>query len=134
MIRMTVFTAMALVLLLGSSCRKEEDDGGYRAAGITFRMDSGYTYQNDTALVNDTLLIGPMVSEGSRSLYMVYVERSINGGPWQRQDSVPFSANPMTFNVQAIMSPAPCTETWSIVALENGGNTTRRSLTFTVVE
>ncbi len=41
MIRMTVFTALALVLLLGSSCRKEEDDGGYRAAGITFRMDSG---------------------------------------------------------------------------------------------
>lgn len=134
MSRLLFLLPIVVLLFVASSCNKEDDDGAYRAAGITFRMDSGYTHQNDTVLVKDTLLIGPMVSQGSQSLHTVYMERRINGGAWVRQDSVPFGQNPMTFNVQAIMSAQPCTEEWSVLAVESNGNTTRRSLTFTVVE
>ena len=124
----------AVALFLGhSSCNKEEDEG-YRAAGITFRMDSGYTHQDDTVHVNDTLLIGPMISEGSEELQVVYVQLRTPGEDWLMQDSVAFDQNPMTFDVEAVMGVAPGTEEWSILARAVTGNTTRRSLTFTVVE
>ncbi|MDX9750344.1 MAG: hypothetical protein RBT71_04610 [Flavobacteriales bacterium] len=134
MARALLLLPIVVALFAASSCTKEDDDAAYRPAAITFRMDSGYTHQSDTVPVNDTLLIGPLVSEGSRSLHTVFIERSIDGGPWERQDSVPFGPDPMTFNVQAIMSAQPCTEQWSVLAVEHEGNTTRRSLTFTVVE
>ncbi len=134
MSRLLLLLPIVVVVFVASACNKEDDDSAYRAAGITFRMDSGYTHQNDTVLVNDTLLLGPMVSQGSQSLHTVYMERRINGGAWVRQDSVPFGPNPMTFNVEAIMGDVPRTEEWSVLAVENAGNTTRRSLTFTVVE
>lgn len=121
------------ILLAFVGCSKD-DDQGYRPAGITFRTDSGYTYMNDTVAVNDTLLIGAMVAEGSQRLQTVYVQMRVNGGAWVQKDSLPFTQNPMAFDVQAIMGSTPRTEEWSIMAVERSGDATRRGLTFTVVE
>lgn len=120
------------ILLISSGCNKD-DDQGYRSAGISFRTDSGYTYLNDTVVVSDTLLIGAMVAEGSQRLQTVYVQMRVNGGEWVKQDSVPFTQNPMAIDVQAIMGDVPRTEDWSILAVERNGDSTRRSLVFTVV-
>ncbi|MCO6482098.1 MAG: hypothetical protein J5I62_04835 [Flavobacteriales bacterium] len=122
-----------LALLLATGCTKDDDEG-YRSAGITFRSDSGYTYLNDTVPVQDTLLIGAMVAEGSQRLQTVYVQMRVNGGSWVQKDSVPFTQNPMALDVQAIMGDVPRTEDWSILAVERNGDATRRSLTFTVTE
>lgn len=122
-----------LALLLTTGCTKDDDEG-YRPAGITFRTDSGYTYLNDTVPVQDTLLIGAMVAEGSQRLQTVYVQMRVNGGSWVHKDSVPFTQNPMALDVQAIMGDVPRTEDWSILAVERNGDATRRSLTFTVTE
>jgi|GEM_PF-2738028 len=131
---MRIAILTAALLTLATSCVKDDGDG-YRAAGITFRTDEGYTYRNDTVTVGDTLLIGAMVAEGSERLEVVFVEMRVNAGDWVRKDTVPFTQNPMAFDVQAIMGDVPCTEDWSILAVErNGNNTTRRSLTFTIVE
>ncbi|MCB0773625.1 MAG: hypothetical protein KDB93_09640 [Flavobacteriales bacterium] len=128
------FAALSLLtLLLASACTKEDDEA-YRPAGITFRTDSGYTFQNDAAQVQDTLLIGALVAEGSRSLQTVYVQMRVNGGEWVQKDSVPFTQNPMALDVQAIMGDVPRSEDWSILAVERSGDATRRSLTFTVTE
>lgn len=130
-----LFFLFSAVVVAATSCNKDDDeDIGYRAAGITFRTDSGYTYLNDTAAVGDTLWIGAMVAEGSERLRSVLVEMRANGGAWSQHDSIPFSENPMAVDVMAIMGTEPGIEDWSILAVENNGNTTRRSLTFTVVE
>lgn len=133
--RIAILLLIAALLSMATSCIKDQDDVGYRAAGITFRTDSGYTYLSDTVAVGDTLLIGAMVAEGSERLETVFVEMRTDGGEWVGHDTVAFAQNPMAFNVQAIMGDVPRTEEWSILAVErNGSNTTRRSLTFTVVE
>lgn len=125
--------ATALLLLAITSCTKEDqDDGGYRAAGITFRTDSGYTFQSDTVGLGDTLRIGAMVAKGSKDLDVVYVEMRVNGGNWAKQDTFPFTQNPMAVDFQAIMGNVPRTEDWSVLAVEHNGDATRRSLTFTV--
>lgn len=120
-------------LLVSSGCTKD-DEQGYRAAGITFRSDSGYTYLNDTVPVLDTLLVGAMIAEGSERLHTIYVEMRVNGGEWVYVDSVPFTENPMALDFQAIMGATPGVEDWGILAVERKGDATRRSLTFTVVE
>ncbi|MBS1569126.1 MAG: hypothetical protein JST45_06745 [Bacteroidetes bacterium] len=130
---LSLFAGITSLLLIGTGCTKEDqDDGGYRAAGITFRSDSGYTYQNDTVGLGDTLRIGAMVAKGSESLDFVYVEMRVNGGNWARQDTFPFTQNPMAVDFQAIMGDVPRTEDWSVLAVEHNGDATRRSLTFTV--
>lgn len=130
---LSLFAGITSLLLIGTGCTKEDqDDGGYRAAGITFRTDSGYTYQNDTVGLGDTLRIGAMVAKGSESLDFVYVEMRVNGGNWIRQDTFPFTQNPMAVDFQAIMGDVPRTEDWSVLAVEHNGDATRRSLTFTV--
>ncbi len=125
--------AVALALLL-CSCEKDEGDEGYRAAGITFRSDSGYTHTDDTVGVGDTLHIGAMVAEGSERLQTVYVEFALNGGNWVKHDTVAFSQNPLAVDVRPVMGTSPRTETWSILAVERNGNTTRRNLHLTVTE
>lgn len=124
---------MATLLSIHSGCTPEDqDDTGYQAAGITFRTDSGYTFQNDTVGLGDTLRIGAMVAEGSQDLDVVYVEMRVNGGTWAKQDTFPFTQNPMAVDFQAIMDTVPHTEDWSVLAVEENGDATRRSLTFTV--
>ncbi len=133
--RIPVILPALTIMALATSCIKDQSDAGYRAAGITFRTDSGYTYLSDTVSVGDTLLIGAMVAEGSERLQTVFVQMRVNGSDWTDQDTVSFSQNPTAFNVQAIMGDVARTEDWSILAVErNGSNTTRRSLSFTVVE
>ena len=125
---------LALITVL-ASCEKEGDDEGYRAAGITFRSDTGYTHMDDTLGISDTVHIGALVAEGSERLRHVLVQYAIDGGQWVLHDSVPFAGNPMAVEVQAIMGSVPRTETWSILAVErNTGYTTRRNLTLTVTE
>lgn len=126
--------ALLAVPVLLSSCTKDEDDAGYRAAGITFRTDSGLTYANDSVHTGDTLHIGAMVAEGSERLRYVLVQYTLEPGPWSLHDSIPFTENPQAVDVTAIMGNLPRTETWSILAVERGGNTTRRNLIFTVQE
>ncbi len=126
-------TAVAGLLLVQSACTPEDqDDMGYQPAGITFRTDTGYTYQSDTVGLGDTLRIGAMVAEGSESLDYIYVEMRVNGGNWAQQDTFPFTQNPMAVDFQAIMGDIPRTEEWSVLAVEANGDATRRSLTFTV--
>ena len=132
--RKLVVALSACFLFLAASCEKENNDQGYRAAGITYRTDSGYTYMDDTVGVGDTLLIGAMVAEGSERLDRLYVEYAINDGAYQRHDSVDFAQNPMALDFQAIMGGTPRTELWGVLAVERNGNTTRHNLRFTVVE
>jgi len=130
---LSLFAGITSLLLISTGCTKEDqDDGGYRAAGITFRSDSGYTYQNDTVGLGDTLRIGAMVAKGSEDLDVVYVEMRVNGGNWAKQDTFPFTQNPMAVDFQAIMGNVQRTEDWSVLAVEHNGDATRRSLTFTV--
>lgn len=130
-----VIALLTAMITLATSCSKDQDDIGYRPAAITFRTDSMYTHQSDTVAIGDTVLIGALVAEGSERLRTVIVEMRVNGGGWVGQDTIAFGQNPMAINVQAIMGDVARTEDWSIHAVErNGTNTTRRSLTFTVVE
>ncbi|MBP8824245.1 MAG: hypothetical protein KBH07_11425 [Flavobacteriales bacterium] len=133
---MRTILALAIVaglfLVLPACTPEDQDDMGYQPAGITFRTDSGYTFQNDTVTVGDTLRIGAMVAEGSQSLDIVYVEMRVDGGNWSRTDTFPFTQNPMAVDFQAIMGAAPRIEDWSVLAVEQNGDATRRSLTFTV--
>ena len=124
--------ATGALLLASTGCTKDQDDIGYQAAGITFRTDSGYTFQNDTVGLGDTLRIGAMVAKGSEDLDVVYVEMRVNGGNWAKQDTFPFTQNPMAVDFQAIMGNVQRTEDWSVLAVEHNGDATRRSLTFTV--
>ncbi|HEY0977977.1 MAG TPA: hypothetical protein VGE21_10960 [Flavobacteriales bacterium] len=124
---------LALTLLL-ASCEKDDDNEGYRAAGITFRSDTGYTHTDDTVGLGDTLRIEALVAEGSERLSRLYVERAILGGATVLTDSMDFGANPTVFPIRAIVDDAPGTEIWSVRAVERDGNTTRRSLRFTVTE
>jgi hypothetical protein len=130
--RIAVLLFFLAPLLLATSCDKEPDDVAYRAAGITWLTDSGYTFANDTVDLSDTLRIGAVVAEGSERLRTVFVQVSYDGDPWVQHDSIPFTQNPMVLDVQAIMGDAPRSEEWSILARERNGNSTRRSLTFTV--
>ncbi|MBS1941540.1 MAG: hypothetical protein JST38_11770 [Bacteroidetes bacterium] len=130
---LSLFAGITSLLLASTGCTKEnQDDQGYRPAGITFRTDSGYTFQNDTVGLGDTLRIGAMVAKGSEDLDVVYVEMRVNGGNWAKQDTFPFTQNPMAVDFQAIMGNVQRTEDWSVLAVEHNGDATRRSLTFTV--
>ncbi len=131
--KILALTAVAGLLLVHTACTPEDqDDMGYQPAGITFRTDSGYTFQSDTVGLGDTLRIGAMVAKGSKDLDVVYVEMRVNGGNWAKQDTFPFTQNPMAVDFPAIMGNEPRTEDWSVLAVETNGDATRRSLTFTV--
>lgn len=123
-----------LALLLCAACTKEQDDAGYQPAGITFRSDSGLTYMSDTVGFEDTLHFGAMVAKGSESIDRVYTVLRVNGGTWARQDTFPFTQNPMAVDFQVVTGNTPRTEDWGVEAVEHNGDITRRSLAITVVQ
>ena len=130
--RTTLFTlALGLVLLMGTSCTKDQDDQGYRAASITFRSDSGYTYLDDTLLVGDTIHIGVTVEEGSKRLYTCLVNRTYDSGQPQRMDSLHIPGAPFHYDTTIVLRGQPGLERWSFIAVEGNGDRTQRYLTLT---
>lgn len=120
-------------LLWATSCTKDQDqeNTGYRAASITFRQDSGYTYLNDTFPAGDTLRIGVTVDQGSEHLYTFRLDRKYDNGPVMHIDTVAIPAVPFIYDTMLVLRNQPGTEQWSFIAVEGNGDLTKRSLTFT---
>ena len=122
---------IVLLIILSGGCTKDQDDEGYRAASITFRSDSGYTYLNDTLLVGDTIHIGVTVEEGSKRLYTYLVNRTYDTGQPQRMDSLRIPDMPFYYDTTIVLRDQPGVERWTFIALEGNGDRTMRHLTLT---
>lgn len=130
--RTILFTvALWFILLMGTACTKDQDDQGYRAASITFRSDSGYTYLDDTLPVGDTIHIGVTVEEGSERLYTFMVNRTYDTGQPQRMDSLPIPGAPFHYDTTVVLRDQPGVERWTFIAVEGNGDRTQRYLTLT---
>ncbi len=118
---------------LSTGCTKDQDqaDTGYRAAAITFRQDSGYTYLNDTFPAGDTVRIGVTVDQGTEHLVTFRVDRKYDNGPVVHMDTVPIPAVPFHHDAIYVLRNQPGVEQWSFIAVESNGDLTKRSLTFT---
>ena len=130
--RNLAFYLVPVVLISASTaCTKDQPEGDH-AADITFRMDSGYTFLNDTVPLSDTLHISVTVSKGSDDLRSFFVDVTYDNGPRIRQDSVHVESDPFTFEKTAITRDQAGTETWWFSVDEYDGDITQRALTLTV--
>ena len=122
---------IACLLWSSTGCTKDQEDTGYRAANITFRQDSGYTYLNDTLPAGDTIRIGITVEEGSERLYTFLIDRKYNSDAVQHIDTMPIPSVPFYHDTLFVLRDQPGTEQWTFKAVEGNGDLTSRSLTFT---
>ena len=118
-------------LLLTTGCTTDQSEIG-KSADITFRMDSSYTWRDDTVPLSDTLHIGVIATTCSNTLRSLFVSVGYDNGTAVHQDSVHVDSNPFTFAKTVITRDQAGTEKWTFSAQENGGDVTQRSLTFTV--
>src|SRR5690349_1208074 len=110
MLRLFLGIALALSLLLSTGCEKHDPDDLVNPF-IEFRSDSGFTYTNDTVGLQDTVVIGVKVTEGSESLRSFKVVRSYDspyGG--ETLDSVPYTGSPFTYVRAFVMRDQAGTE------------------------
>jgi len=124
-------SVLGLLLLLGGGCTKDQSDVG-TAADITFRMDSGYTWQDDTVPLSDTLHIGVIATKGSNTLRSLFVYVTYDNDPIVRKDSVHVDSDPFNFEKTVVTRDQAGKEKWTFSVVENNGDITNRSLTFTV--
>ena len=124
-------SVLSLLLLLGGGCTKDQSDLG-TAASITFRTDSGYTWRDDTVPLSDTLHIGVIATKGSNDLRSLFVYVAYDNAPAVRQDSVPVGSNPFNLEKTVVTRDQAGKEVWTFSVVENNGDITKRSLTFTV--
>ena len=118
-------------LFLTTGCTKDQSEIG-KSADITFRMDSSYTWRDDTLPLSDTLHIGVIATKGSNTLRSLFVHVAYDNGPAVRQDSVHIDSNPFNFEKTVVTRDQAGTEKWTFSVVENNGDITKRSLTFTV--
>ena len=124
---------LATVLVLLVACEKDPARPTVNPT-IQFLTSAGYTWQNDTVGVGDTLLVGVVIERGSDALNHFKVTVSYDGGPHLTTDSVPVGSDEFEFDKTIITRDEPGTELWRFNVIENDGDVIRRSLTFTVVE
>jgi hypothetical protein len=125
--------ALATLVALFSACEKDPGRPTVNPT-IQFLSTAGYTWQNDTVGVGDTLLVGVLIERGSDALNHFKVTVSYDNGPHQTTDSVPVGSDQFEFDKLIITREQPGTELWRFNVVENDGDVIRRSLTFTVVE
>jgi hypothetical protein len=132
MLRLLLGIVIGLALLLATGCDKDEPDDLVNPS-IQFRGDSTFTYANDTVGLQDTVLFGVIVTEGSESLRSFKVVRSYDG-PYGgiTLDSVPYTGSPFTYIHSFVMRDQAGTERYNFSVLDEHGNTINRALTLTV--
>lgn len=127
-----IIAALVLAFLANTGCTKEDQPDGDGSVDITFRLDSGYTWQNDTVPQSATLRIGVTVTKGSDDLRSFFVDVAYDGGQRIRQDSAHVNDNPFYYEKTLITRDQAGTETWWFSVDEYDGDITRRALTLTV--
>jgi hypothetical protein len=132
MLRIVPGIIVGLVLLLATGCEKKENEDLVNPF-IEFRSDSGYTYQNDTAGLQDTLLVGVKVTEGSEDLRSFKVAVFYDGSAvGETLDSVPYTGSPFTYSRILITRDQAGTERFAFSVLDENGDWINRNLVLTV--
>ncbi len=95
-------------------------------------MDSGYTYQNDTLPLSDTLKVGVIIQEGNENLRTFLVRSVYDQQQPVITDSLPVGSDTFEFEKQIILRDVAGTERWSFGVEENDGDRIWRQLVFVV--
>jgi len=130
--RLLLLPCLAAVLATAGCNKDEAEATGHEGVKIVFVTDSGYTYQNDTVGLSDTLRIGLEITEGDEDLRTLYVDVSYDDGTPLRRDSLHMGPNPFYHTVWPIMRDTAGTEKWIFTAVDENDDHIARSLTFTV--
>ncbi|MCW5899989.1 MAG: hypothetical protein KIT10_12040 [Flavobacteriales bacterium] len=101
---------------------------------IEFRTEAGYTFNNATVTVGDTLLVGVVIKRGTDAMNHFKVARRYDNGPEEVTDSLSMGTDVFEFDKTIVIRDVPGTELWRFNVVENDGDVIRRSLTFTVEE
>lgn len=133
---LTIWIRIGLgILLIGflsaTSCNRD-DDGPVVNPTINFVMDSGYTYQNDTLPLSDTLKVGVIIQEGNENLRTFLVRSVYDQQQPVITDSLPVGSDTFEFEKQIILRDVAGTERWSFGVEENDGDRIWRQLVFVV--
>lgn len=124
--------AVAALLLASVACEKDEGTEVASGVTITFRIDSGYTYANDTVPQGDTLRIGAVITEGADPLDRFYLSVSYDGTTAIGQDTVNVDTNPFNYEAVHVTRVQSGTEQVIFTVEEADGDRTTRKLTFIV--
>jgi hypothetical protein len=122
--------ALLMVLPLLSSCAKDEGVDGSSAADISFGVDTGYTYENDTVGFSDTLRVIMIAAQGTDALRTFVLSVSYDGAAALGTDTANIQVDPYFFDTHIITRAVPGVEKWSFSVLEADGDRTTRNLTF----
>lgn len=126
-----IFIALAALVLV--ACERDDTKPTVNPT-IQFHTSAGYTWQNDTVGMGDTLLVGVLIERGTGAMNHFKVTVSYDDGPHLTTDSVPVGSDQFEFDKVIVTREEPGTELWRFNVVENDGDVIRRSLTFTVVE
>lgn len=134
--RVVSFLRTAMVLTVGialgaASCNREDAQPSVNPT-IEFASDAGYTYQSDTVMVNDTLLVGVRINRGDDGLHTFKVLSRYDNGSEVVQDSLPIGTGSFAFDKVIRIRPVAGTERWTFSVQETDGDIIRRALTFVV--
>lgn len=130
--RLLLFAITLGGLLLMGSCTKDDNGDQDRAASITFRTDSGFTWHNDTLALSDTIRVGVSAERGTDPLRHFYLSVSYDGAQAVGRDTSAIADQGFAATEQLIMRDHAGTEKWSFIVEEGDGDRTSRSLTFVV--
>jgi hypothetical protein len=116
------------------SCKKNNDP--HVPPNVVFKTGSGYLFQNDTVIVQDTLLVGITATKTEDDLKSYNISVAYDGSATtstfynylvQTTEYTGFSKD-----VQIITRNQPGTEKWIFSVVDRDGNITQKNLTLIV--
>ena len=132
--RWPILLTLCIALLGLSSCVPGDDADVKPAVNptIIFSSGSGYTFQDDTIDMGDTVRVGVTIDKGTDAMHHFKVTVSYDGAVPLVTDSLPMGIDHFEFEKLIIARSQAGTEKWTFGIAENDGDIIRRSLILTV--
>jgi len=130
----SLYTLTVIFASIMLSCKKNNDP--HVPPNVVFKTGSGYLFQNDTVIVQDTLLVGITATKTEDDLKSYNISVAYDGSATtstfynylvQTTEYTGFSKD-----VQIITRNQPGTEKWIFSVVDRDGNITQKNLTLIV--
>ena len=132
--RWPILLSLCVALFGLSSCEPSDNADTKPAVNptIVLTMDSGYTFEDDTIGMGDTVRVGVTIDRGTDAMHHFKVAVSYDGNVPAVTDSLPMGIDHFEFEKVIVSRSQAGTEKWTFGITENDGDVIRRSVTLTV--
>lgn len=126
-----ILSVICAIGLMAGSCKKETDPRVHPS--LTFKTTEGYTYQDDSVAMNDTLKIGAVIDKTEDPLISMNITRTYDTDPSVSIEDVGLTGSEhVEHDLQVITRNQAGIEKYTFSVLDRDGNITTKTIALTV--